>query len=194
VIANSPVLWRLMWVINLLKWRLVGLRPAGTLVRGDFPRIGRGAELRCPKRVHLGRKVMLYPQCRLKALAGHIAIGDCSTVGEYTIISARGSVEIGRNVMIAASCHITDAGHNYDRDGLVQEQGHTTAPIAIGDDVWLGAGVKVLPGVQIGDGAVVGAGAVVTRDVAPNTVVAGVPARVIAERPPRSGAARAFDG
>ena len=63
------------------------------------------------------------------------------------------------------------------RQGLL-----TKGPVVIGDDVWIGAGVRVLDGVRIGSGAIVGAGAVVTSDVAPNTIVAGVPARQISER------------
>ena len=55
------------------------------------------------------------------------------------------------------------------------------APVHIGADVWLGANVTVLPGITIGDGAIVAAGAVVTKDVAPNTLVGGVPAKLIKE-------------
>ncbi len=64
--------------------------------------------------------------------------------------------------------------------------------VEIGHDVWIGHGATVLPGVKVGNGAVIGAGAVVSRDVAPYTIVGGVPARLIRERFPRDLAAR-FD-
>ncbi|MCB2009912.1 MAG: hypothetical protein KDF64_04790 [Geminicoccaceae bacterium] len=63
------------------------------------------------------------------------------------------------------------------------EQGLVSkGPTIIGNDVWLGAGVRILDGVRIGDGAIVGGGAVVTTDIAPETIVAGIPAREIGRR------------
>jgi acetyltransferase-like isoleucine patch superfamily enzyme len=58
-------------------------------------------------------------------------------------------------------------------------------PVAIGDDVWIGAGAVILPGVQIGDHAVIGSCALVRKDVAPWSIVGGVPAKVIGDRRPR---------
>ena len=77
---------------------------------------------------------------------------------------------IGHNVVLATINHDLDPA---------KRQSMSYAPIHIGKNVWIGANATVLAGVTIGDGAVVAAGAVVTKDVAPNTVVGGVPARVI---------------
>jgi acetyltransferase-like isoleucine patch superfamily enzyme len=61
----------------------------------------------------------------------------------------------------------------------IDEQGVSTNPVTIGDDIWIGANAVILPGVTIGDHSVVAAGAVVTKDVPPHTLVAGVPAKII---------------
>ena len=81
-------------------------------------------------------------------------------------------------------CNVGDEFVFY-RDGERDDFWHMgleyAKPITVGNDVWFGAGVQVLPGVTIGDGAVIGAGAVVTKDVPPRTVVAGVPAKAVKE-------------
>ncbi len=77
---------------------------------------------------------------------------------------------IGHNTVIATLNHLQDPAR---RSGMYGR------PVHIGKKVWIGANVTVLPGVSIGDGAIVAAGAVVTKDVAPNTIVGGVPARFI---------------
>lgn len=106
------------------------------------------------------------------------------------------NIHIGRNVFINAGCHFQDhggvtlgdgtlVGHNvvfatlnHDLDPA-RRAAMTPAPIVVGRNVWIGSNATILQGVTIGDGAVVAAGAVVTRDVEPNTVVGGVPARLI---------------
>lgn len=87
-------------------------------------------------------------------------------------------VTIGDDVQIATAVQIITATHPLD--AAERATGWETArPVQIGDRAWIGAGAILLPGVTVGADSVVGAGAVVTRDVAPNTVVAGNPARVI---------------
>lgn len=104
------------------------------------------------------------------------------------------NIHVGRNVFINSCCHFQDQGGIYIDDGALighnvvlatlnhgrlPEKRHDLlpSPIYIGKNVWIGASAVVLPGVRIGDGAIVAAGAVVTKDVPPNTVVGGVPAR-----------------
>ena len=70
--------------------------------------------------------------------------------------------------------------HNFaEKDLRIDEQGVSTNPVTIGDDIWIGANAVILPGVHIGSHCVVAAGAVVTKDVPPHSLVAGVPAKVI---------------
>lgn len=81
-------------------------------------------------------------------------------------------VLIGPNVSIYTACHPLDADHRRTMDEWAE-------PVTIGNDVWICGGATIVPGVTIGDGAIVGAGSVVTKDVAPYTMVAGNPARLI---------------
>ena len=90
----------------------------------------------------------------------------------------QGGIYIGDRALIGHNCVIATLNHNMDP---AKRANLLPAPVHIGSDAWLGANVTVLPGVTIGDGAVVAAGAVVTKDVAPNTVVGGVPAKLIKE-------------
>jgi acetyltransferase-like isoleucine patch superfamily enzyme len=87
-----------------------------------------------------------------------------------------GGIRIGEGTLIGHGTTLTTLNHALDP---ARRADMTPAPVVIGRRVWIGAAVTVVPGVTIGDGAVVGAGAVVTRDVAPDTVVAGVPARLV---------------
>ena len=87
-------------------------------------------------------------------------------------------VTFGNNVFVAPGCGFYTAGHPLDAErrnaGL-----EYALPIRVGNDVWIGAHVCVLPGVTIGDGAVIGAGSVVTRDVPPGVLAVGNPCRVV---------------
>ena len=111
-----------------------------------------------------------------------ISINRGTYVNRYTMLDAHLEIRIGRNCMIGPHCYITDANHGRAAGALVKEQKMEPEPVVIEDDVWLGAGVIVLPGVRLGRACVIGAGAVVTRDVPPGAVFAGVPAVRIGER------------
>src|SRR5512147_1565953 len=109
-----------------------------------------------------------------------IKIGRDCLVGEYSVIRGQGGVEIGDRVYTSPFTQIIAVNHVFDDPNRpFIEQGITAEGIVIEDDVWLGAGAIITDGVHVGKGAVVAAGAVVTRDVAPHTVVGGVPAKPI---------------
>jgi len=88
------------------------------------------------------------------------------------------SVTIGRDVMFASKVQLITATHPLDHK-FRNELWELGKPITIGDEVWVGAGAIILPGVSVGARTVIGAGAIVTKDVPPDTVVAGNPAKVI---------------
>lgn len=109
---------------------------------------------------------------------GRISIGSRSFLNSNTRFGCRGGVTIGRFAQIAANVSFETGSHEL---GFATDHARTdvTAPIVVEDHVWIGTGAIILPGVTIGRGAVVAAGAVVHRDVAPLTLVGGVPARFI---------------
>jgi len=112
-----------------------------------------------------------------------IEIGDNTFIGPYTCIGGPGNVKIGKHCLIAAHVGIVANNHVFsDPVQNIRDQGVTKKGIEIGDDCWLGYGVKVLDGVTIGKGSVIGAGAVVTKDLPPYSVAVGVPAKAISSR------------
>jgi maltose O-acetyltransferase len=111
-----------------------------------------------------------------------VRLGDRSDIGMDALVI--GPIEIGRDVMMGPRCILLASTHETAAfDVPMNRQGFKAdAPIVIEDDVWIGAGVVILPGRRIGTGSIVGAGAVVAHDVPPRTVVAGNPAVVVRVR------------
>jgi len=109
-----------------------------------------------------------------------IHIGRDSLIGELNVLRGQGGITIGDRVYTAPLVQMLAVNHVYaDPTRPMIEQGITAEGIVVEDDVWVGAGAIITDGVTVGQGAVVAAGAVVTQDVAPHTVVGGVPARVL---------------
>lgn len=131
--------------------------------RGKNAPISSSARFNHPQNITIGDRSNINRNCMIWAGdTAKVIIGkDCLTGPGVTIIASRYNVK-GRNIIRSYP--------PYEKD------------IIIGDDVWLGANVVVLPGVNIGNGAIVGAGSVVTKNVEPYTVVAGVPAVEIKKR------------
>lgn len=130
------------------------------------------------RRFSIGKDSVVESFCCINNAVGDVIIGDHTRIGLYNTII--GPVIIGNHVNLAQGIIVTALNHNFDKTfKRIDEQGISTAPIVISDDVWIGANAVILPGVTIGRHSVIAAGAVVTKDVPDNCIVAGVPAKMI---------------
>lgn len=147
---------------------------------------GRHAVIHCSVRMDtppyrkfsLGNYSVVESYSCINNAVGDVIIGDYTRVGLHNTII--GPVTIGSHVNLAQGITVTALNHNFsETDKRIDEQGVSTTPVTIDDDVWIGANAVILPGVSIGTHSVVAAGAVVTKDVPPHSLVAGVPAKII---------------
>lgn len=153
--------------------------------------------LRKPEAIVIGAHTHIRGQLLTFWNSGQITIGEWCYVGEGTRIWSQSSISIGNYVLIAHLVDIHDTNSHpidwrerrLDTEAILSGGYRTptqtvSAPVTIEDDVWIGFKATVMKGVRIGRGAIVSAGAVVTKDVEPWSVVAGNPARTIAELSP----------
>jgi len=138
---------------------------------------GSGGRVRVSEGVIISDGVIIAPY------AGSIEIAANAYIGPYCVLYGHGGLTIGRNTMIGAHTIIVPANHGIARlDVPMGRQPLTKKGITIGEDVWIGAGCKILDGVRIGNGAVIGAGSVVTKDIDAHLIAFGVPAKVAGSR------------
>ena len=123
-----------------------------------------------------GDNVNIYKRAKFSS---RVSLGNGSDIGFNSYI--QGKCYIGNDVMMARECHIWTLNHNTERTDIpMRIQGtKEEAPVYIGDDVWIGSRVTILPGVRIGAHAVIGAGAVVSKDIPEYGVAVGNPAKVV---------------
>lgn len=181
--------YRIMeWAVRFIRVFVGRARTMLLSVRGM--RVGAkshfGARVRIdrPSNVSVGHRFVAEDDVYFKVVddEARIDIGDHSFIGKGTELDVLRSINIGSHTIIAPNCFITDHNHGIDASKRIDEQACRDAAVSIGHDVWLGARVVILAGVRIGDGAIVAAGAVVTTDVAPMTIVGGIPARTLKAR------------
>ena len=139
------------------------------------------------RQVHFGNNILLYPELHFETQGrASIVIGDGVVISRGVHIVGMAGITIGPGTMIGEYVGIRDANHARAEGVALRDAGHHAEPIMIGREVWIGRGAAILAGVTIGDRATIGANAVVTRDVAADSVVGGVPAKPLTSRAARS--------
>lgn len=129
------------------------------------------------RRFSLGRRSVVESYACINNAVGDVIIGDYTRIGLHCTII--GPVNIGNHVNLAQGITVTALNHNFaDGELRIDQQGVSTQPVSIGDDVWIGTNAVILPGVTIGKHVVIAAGAVVTKDIPDNSLAMGVPATV----------------
>lgn len=162
-------LWRLIW---LRAWS-VGDIPVSTQFDGPV-RLMQRIRLHLQPHCRLGREVF-FDTCG----DGRITLGRHVRINAGCTLVSYAAITIGNDCLIGEYVSIRDANHGTAPGSPMRGQPHTFAPIHIGNNVWIGRGSALLKGVTVGDNAVIAANSVVTRDVPPNTLVGGVPAKFI---------------
>ncbi|AOS44992.1 Streptogramin A acetyltransferase [Lacunisphaera limnophila] len=134
----------------------------------------------CHRFAAVGKQPRIGP--RVYVAPDSVRLGDYCFVGHGGYLA--GAIEIGHFVMLAGQVAIVGGDHRIDRPTVPMIFSGREAPrrTIIEDDVWIGHGATVMSGIRIGEGSVIAAGAVVTKDVAPYSIMAGVPARFIRAR------------
>jgi len=126
-----------------------------------------------------GRNIIVSPRVHFE-VPEKIEIGNNCSFNRDCWISGGGGLIIHDDVIVGPRVIIHSANHNYDNATIpIRLQGHNFKAVKIKENVWIGAGAIILPGVTINENCIIGAGSVVTKDVPPNSLAAGCPAKVI---------------
>ncbi len=125
----------------------------------------------------LGKRSVIESYACINNAVGDVIIGDHTRIGLHCTVI--GPVTIGSHVNLAQGITITALNHNFNESQQrIDQQGISTHPVTIGDDVWIGTNAVILPGVTIGSHVVIAAGAVVSKDIPDHSLAMGIPATV----------------
>ena len=207
-LSNSIVLgFTIRTTINMIRGLrlMISLRnPQGAMLRsgvrfsnlskitwGKFMKLGNGVYLSAisTKGIILGNNVSIGDYSRVivsttfNNLNGYIKIGHNVGIGEFAYLGGAGGLEIGNDCIVGQyfSCHPENHNHS-EIETPIRLQGVTHQGIKIGDNCWIGSKVTILDGVRIDNGTIIAAGAVVTRSFPENSIIGGVPAKLIKRR------------
>lgn len=130
--------------------------------------------------VKIGAYSSLSSTSHLSKYGKGLKMGNNSAIGQFTEFGAAGGIEIGNDVIMGSYISFHSENHNFaDTSKLIREQGVTSKGIKIGNNVWVGAKVTFLDGSIVGNNSVVAAGAVVNSIYPDNSIIGGVPAKII---------------
>lgn len=142
--------------------------------------------------INFGKSLTVGVGCRIEALKiieviPSIVFGNRVQLNDYVHICALNQITIGDDVLIASHVYISDNSHGSykgdENDSNPQIppilRDYPTAPVSIGDCVWIGEGVMILPGVKIGNGVVIGAHSIINKNIPDNCIVVGSPAKIV---------------
>jgi len=133
--------------------------------------------------IHIGDSTAILRGAILKAYRGHITLGRNCSVNHYCVLYGQGGLTIGDDVRIATQAVMVPADHIFEsRDTPIYKSGEHRRGITIGNDVWIGAGAKILDGSHVADGCVIGANSVVKTKTDAYGVYVGTPAKLIKSR------------
>ena len=177
--------WTPYYLVRYWRYLKLRVRHRGVVTEG-FCFLGRDIDLAVRRghgRIVLGKWVHLGDGTRLRAHEGTLRIGDKVVLGANNTINCMLDIEIGATSLLADWIYICDFDHKTsDLDVPIKDQGIVKSPVRIGPDCWLGVRVTVLRGTTVGRGSVLAAHTVVRGTVPPESVVAGVPGRVVKNR------------
>ena len=133
-------------------------------------------------RLSIGSGFKMRDGAKLRVRKGaECVLGKNVSLNSNDMIVCHEKIILGDNIQLSPNVQIYDHDHDYRAEGGLAAMKYKTAPVEIGNNVWIGADVTVLPGVTIGDNTVIGAGSVVTRDIPSGVVAVGNPCRVLRE-------------
>src|SRR5215213_6612328 len=192
--AVPIALLRFVWAHRMLtlgyarliaRWAWLKLRWRGRLETDGLCFVGPGVTFEIGKgaRVRLGRWSWIGHGSKIRAHEGEVEIGAKTVMGQECTISAFQHVSIGRECIVADRVMLIDFDHGVvEVERPIRMQGIYKRDVRVGHNCWIGYGACILRGATIGDNSVIGTNTVVTKDLPPNSVAAGAPARVLRSR------------
>ena len=174
----------------LIKRTFVTIRLKGYLKEfGKNSLLAPGVKILTPQYISIGNNSSIMSHCIIETCEvdgnnPQLEIGDRVSIGEYSHITCANKVVIGNGVLTGRFVLITDNSHGNNTKEIADisplaREIHSNGPVHIGENVWIGDKVTILPNVKIGKGCIIAANAVVTKDIPEYSVAAGIPAKII---------------